>query len=141
VDLRPAIADDLEFARELTRVNMREYYARYSRAWQSEAFDSEWALRQSLIVSKEGKAIGYLSITTEPGYLYLRDIQLCEPYRGEGIGTWLLRQVELMALRMGAVSVRLKVFKTNPAIELYRRQGYLVVGQEAALFWMERKLQ
>ncbi|HEX8593065.1 MAG TPA: GNAT family N-acetyltransferase [Pseudomonas sp.] len=140
INLRPATVDDLKFARELTRVNMREYYAHHSRVWQGEAFDSEWAQRQSLIVNKAGKAIGYISLTTEPGYLYLRDVQLCEPFRGEGIGTWVLRQVEMMALDMGTGSVRLKVFKNNPAIDLYRRHGYCVIGQETALYWMELTL-
>lgn len=140
LDLRPAIPADLAFARELTRINMRDYYVQYAKTWHDEAFDLDWASRQSLIVVNSGKAIGYLSVTKEPGYLYLRDVQLCESCRGAGIGTWLLRQVETLALREGIASIRLKVFKSNPAIELYRRHGYLVIGQEAALFWMERRL-
>jgi len=141
VKLRKATAADLSFARELTRVNMREYYAEYARVWQGQSFDDEWEVRQSFIINKADKPVGFLSFSLEPHYLYLRDVQLCEPYRGEGIGGWVMGQITSMAYALGARSIRLKVFKSNPAVQLYRRQGYEVVGQEKALFWMERILE
>lgn len=137
VKLRQATVADLSFARELTRVNMRGYYAEYARVWQGQAFDDEWGARESFIINKADKQIGFLSFSLEPHYFYLRDVQLCEPYRGEGIGGWVMDQMTLMACERGARSIRLKVFKSNPAMQLYRRQGYEVVGQEEALFWME----
>jgi GNAT superfamily N-acetyltransferase len=140
VRLRQATAADLSFARELTRVNMRGYYAEYARVWQAQPFDAEWSARQSFIISKAGKQIGYLSFSLESRYMYLRDVQLCEPYRGEGVGAWVMEQLALMAREQGARSIRLKVFKSNPAMQLYQRQGYQVVGEEDALFWMERIL-
>ncbi|MDB6142364.1 MAG: family N-acetyltransferase [Pseudomonas sp.] len=140
VRLRQATAADLSFARELTRVNMRRYYAEYERVWQAQSFDEEWPVRQSFIISKADRQIGYLSFSLESRYLYLRDVQLCEPYRGEGVGAWIMEQIVSMACERGARSIRLKVFKSNPAMQLYKRQGFQVVGEEKALFWMERTL-
>jgi ribosomal protein S18 acetylase RimI-like enzyme len=140
VSMRQATDADLSFARELTRVNMRQYYAEYERVWQSQSFDEEWPERQSFIISKADRQIGYLSFSLEPRYLYLRDVQLCEPYRGEGVGGWVMQQIVSMASERGARSIRLKVFKSNPAMQLYERQGFRVVGEEKALFWMERAL-
>ncbi len=140
VRLRQATASDLSFARELTRVNMRGYYAEYARVWQAQPFDEEWSARQSFIINKAGKQIGYLSFSLESRYLYLRDVQLCEPYRGEGVGAWVLQQIASIARKQGARSIRLKVFKSNPAKQLYQRHGYQVVGEEDALFWMEQIL-
>ncbi|MGV8918097.1 MAG: GNAT family N-acetyltransferase [Pseudomonas sp.] len=141
VHLRRATEVDLSFARELTRVNMRAYYVEYARIWQSDSFDNEWRVRQSFIIYKAAKAIGFLSFSVEPRYLYLRDVQLCEPYRGEGVGAWVMQQMLAMAQARGAASIRLKVFKSNPAMQLYQRQGFAVVGEEEALFWMERVVQ
>jgi len=140
VKLRQATVADLGFARELTRVNMRDYYNEYARVWQGQLFDDEWKARQSFIINKADKPVGFLSVSLESHYLYLRDVQLCEPYRGEGIGAWVMEQITSMAYERGVRSIRLKVFKSNPAIQLYRRQGYAVVGEEDALFWMERIL-
>lgn len=140
VRLRQATAADLSFARELTRVNMRGYYAEYARIWQAQPFDEEWPARQSFIINKADRQIGYLSFSFESRYMYLRDVQLCEPYRGEGVGAWVLQQIASIARKQGARSIRLKVFKSNPAMQLYQRHGYQVVGEEDALFWMERNL-
>lgn len=135
--LREAVADDLAFARELTRGNMRPYYAQYGLIWQPDAFDAEWALRRSFIIGRSSRAIGY---TLETSYLYVRDVQVAEPFRGEGVGSWVMQQLVEMAHRGNCTRVRLKVFRSNPAISLYLRQGYSVVGEEAALYWMELTL-
>ncbi len=136
--LMPAADEHLHFARELTRVNMRDYYARYGLIWQPEAFDAEWPTRESYLIEKAGQVIGFLGLTTEKGYLYVRDVQLIEAYRGEGVGAWVMEWVAQMAWDRQCASSRLKVFKSNPAIGLYLRLGYTQVGEEAALFWMER---
>jgi len=138
--LRGATLADLDFARELTRVNMRRYYAEYERIWHGELFDEEWEARQSFVILKANKQIGFLSVSLEPHYLYLRDVQLCEPYRGEGVGGWVMDRVASMASEQGLKSIRLKVFKSNPAMELYLRHEYALIGTEDALFWMERTL-
>lgn len=136
--LQPATDDDLAFARELTRVNMRVYYLRYGLVWQPEAFDTEWPKRESYLVMQADQVIGFLGVTRETDYLYVRDVQLMEAHRGEGVGKWVMICVAQMARDRGCASVRLKVFKSNPAVEFYHRLGYFQVGQEPALFWMER---
>jgi GNAT superfamily N-acetyltransferase len=138
VKLRPAKTGDLAFARELTRVNMRDYYARHALVWQPDAFDAEWPLRQTFVISKGCRAVGFVGLTVEAHYLYVRDIQLMEPYRGEGIGGWIMGRVLEMAQEQDCRLIRLKVFKGNPAIELYRRWGFTIIGEDAALYWMER---
>jgi ribosomal protein S18 acetylase RimI-like enzyme len=138
--LRRATLADLDFARELTRVNMRRYYAEYERVWHGDLFNKEWEARQSFVILKANKQIGFLSVSLEPHYLYLRDVQLCEPYRGEGVGGWVMDRVASMACEQGLKSIRLKVFKSNPAMALYLRHEYALIGTEDALFWMERIL-
>jgi len=138
--LQPATLEDLSFARELTRVNMRDYHVRYGLVWLPEAFDAEWPLRESFRVHKDGRLIGFLGFTVEDSYLYLRDVQLIEAYRGEGVGAWIMALIQRTASERGCQSVRLKVFKTNPAANLYRSLGYTCVGEEAALLWMEQRV-
>ncbi|NBB09579.1 GNAT family N-acetyltransferase [Pseudomonas sp. SLFW] len=139
--LAPATDETLAFARELTRVNMRDYYSHYGLVWQPEAFDTEWPNRESYVVEQAGKAIGFLSLTLESDYLYIRDIQLIEAYRGEGVGQWVMVWVLQLARARGCARVRLKVFKNNPASGLYLRLGYRHVGEEPALYWMEYVLE
>ena len=133
-----ATIDDLPFARELTRVNMRAYYVQYGLIWQPGAFDAEWPVRESYLICKESCVIGFLGITDEKNYLYVRDIQLIEAHRGEGVGAWAMTRIAQIAADRRCERIRLKVFKSNPATALYRRLGYANVGEEAALLWMER---
>ena len=138
--LHPATDDDLPFARELTRVNMRDYYVRHGLVWQADAFDAQWPERESYRVHKVGQLIGFLGFTIEGGYLCLRDVQLIEAYRAEGVGGWLMRCIAHIARDRGCTHIRLKVFKSNPAIQFYRRLGYADVHEDAELYCMERAL-
>jgi len=140
LELRVATDEHLAFARELTRSNMQSYYRQYDLTWQPAAFDAEWQVRDSYVVEQAGKTIGFLGLTRGSDYLYLRDIQLIEAYRGDGVGEWVITWVEKQAREQGCRSVRLKVFKRNPAMGLYLRLGYRHVGEEPALFLMERVL-
>jgi GNAT superfamily N-acetyltransferase len=140
LQLSLATIDDLPFARELTRVNMRAYYAHYGLIWQPAAFDAEWPLRVSYLIHRESCLIGFLGVTVEKNYLYVRDVQLIEAYRGEGVGTWAMGRIAQMAADRRCERIRLKVFKSNPATALYRRLGYANVGEETALLWMERRI-
>jgi GNAT superfamily N-acetyltransferase len=136
--LHLACDEDLPFARELTRVNMRDYYARHGFIWQAQAFDAQWPLRESYRVHKLDRLIGFLGFTIEQGCLYLRDVQLIEAYRAEGVGSWLMHCVGKIARERGCTLIRLKVFKSNPATQLYLRLGYVRVHEEAELYCMER---
>lgn len=138
LQLSLATLNDLPFARELTRVNMRPYYAQYGLIWQPAAFDNEWPSRESYLIHRGSCLAGFLGITVEKNYLYVRDIQLIEAYRGEGVGAWAMMRIAQMAADRRCERIRLKVFKSNPAIALYRRLGYANVGEEVALLWMER---
>lgn len=138
--LRCATDDDLPFARELTRANMRPYYELHALSWHEEAFDAEWGVRRSHVIVRNGKRVGFFSYSLEKDYLYIRDVQLMALHRGEGVGGWALDHIARIAKRCGVRAIRLKVFKGNPAIGLYRRQGFSVIGEERALLWMERIL-
>lgn len=65
------------------------------------------------------------------GCAFLYDIEVDEPYRGQGYGRALLAAAEEAARSHGASAIELNVFGGNAAaIALYRRAGYVVVQQQ-----------
>ncbi len=66
----------------------------------------------------------------KPGCAFLYDIEVEEPYRGQGYGRALLAAAEDVARSRGVASLELNVFGDNTsAIALYRSAGYIVVQQ------------
>jgi ribosomal protein S18 acetylase RimI-like enzyme len=82
----------------------------------------------------DDSSIGYLALREKEGKLYLADLQVREEYRNMGYGTKLLVQVSEIARSKGYNSVYLKVFKNSPAINLYLRNGYRLVGEEQCVY-------
>jgi ribosomal protein S18 acetylase RimI-like enzyme len=85
---------------------------------------------QARILCAEGKDIGWMQVAELAGRLHLRQLHLLAPFRGNGIGTKLIREV----LTRGAAlrkPVTLDVLHGNPARSLYLRLGFKQTGQDA----------
>jgi ribosomal protein S18 acetylase RimI-like enzyme len=66
------------------------------------------------------------------------DVALLPEYRGQGIGTQLLRQVLAEGQARG-LAVTIHVEKFNPALPLYRRLGFEVKTDRGVYYFLERR--
>ena len=85
---------------------------------------------EKVICLPDGKPVGRLLIYLQPGAMRLVDIGLLESYRGQGIGTTVLRSLQQECREKGT-RLELQVARTNRAANLYLRMGFTVAGQDA----------
>lgn len=137
VDWRPATDHDLDFARDLTCVNMLRYYIQHDLLWQDEAFDVAWAGRDNRVIVRGGRPLGFVSLSRDARALYIRELHVGQAYRGQGAGSWAIDQVLALACRERRPLLRLTVFENNPARALYERKGLKVVGRDECFLRME----
>ena len=104
-----------------------------------------------LVATNEaGQPIGaaWLRLLTgdNKGYGYIDDktpelsIAVLPAYRGKGIGTSLLRRL-LIEAQSHFASISLSVSPDNPALRLYRRLGFEVVGENGGSLTMKITLE
>jgi ribosomal protein S18 acetylase RimI-like enzyme len=89
-----------------------------------------------LVVERGGDAIGRLYLVRWPRELRLIDIAILPEYRGQGIGTAILR--DLFADAAGQ-PVTIHVEKNNPAMSLYARLGFRPIGEHGVYDLLERR--
>lgn len=97
------------------------------------------------IVWQNGTPIGRIYVHRRPKEIRLMDIAILPPYRNQGIGTALIREIMAEA-ELAGQSVTLHVEVFNPgALRLYQRLGFTAVPapghQEVYLFleWLPAK--
>jgi ribosomal protein S18 acetylase RimI-like enzyme len=79
------------------------------------------------VLERQGQPIGRLYWQWNPGELHLIDIALLAPWRGQGLGTKVVVELQALAAReQSAVSLHVEV--GNRAISLYERLGFVVTG-------------
>ncbi|KMT53283.1 GNAT family N-acetyltransferase [Pseudomonas fildesensis] len=139
--LRAATDQDRLFARTLTREAMNCYYEYYGFIWSNDGFDTAWAGRKSWLICRDEAVIGFISVSRDDEALFIRELHVIEACRGQGAGSWVLEQMVFKARALGLRLLRLTVFKTNPARQLYLRQGLSIVSDEACFWQMERLCQ
>lgn len=80
------------------------------------------------IIMYEGLGIGRLITEIQQEAIRLIDIFILSKYRGRGICTVLLRELQRIAVEL-RMSIELNVLMGNPAQRLYERCGFVVTGE------------
>lgn len=86
----------------------------------------------------EGRDIGYFSLKETEVGLYLENIQLLPSVQGRGLGTVILKRV----LQDNASQpIELTTFTNNPAMRLYERLSFEVIGREGETIRMLKSVE
>jgi len=89
------------------------------------------------IIEIAGEAIGRAYLLWADSHLQIIDTALMPAWRGRGIGSGLIRQWLARADRQG-LGTGLHVTLHNPALRLYQRHGFEVVGDNGLYLQMRR---
>lgn len=84
------------------------------------------------IIESDGVPAGRLIVDRSGGEILLVDIALLPEFRNRGLGTSILRN-----LQAEDKNIILHVIRSNPAVNLYQRLGFVFVGEEAFYSKME----
>jgi ribosomal protein S18 acetylase RimI-like enzyme len=142
IKMRPALDSDLSFLWWLHQVTMRDYVEKtwgWDSAFQEQRFREVFvADRDGLeIIEESAERIGCLRIVRDATRWFLAAIEIAPSHQGKGVGTLLVENVCQDADALG-VPVDLRVLKVNPAIRLYWRLGFALVGETNTHYLMRR---
>jgi ribosomal protein S18 acetylase RimI-like enzyme len=148
VALRPVHAGDENFlcqvyastrADELAQVDwseaQKQAFVAGQFAAQSRSYFNNYPGAEFQVIVVGGEPAGRLYLHRRPGEVRIMDLALLPPYRGQGIGTRLLRQVLADGQAAGR-PVTIHVEKFNPALRLYERLGFRVVEDKGVYYLM-----
>ena len=98
---------------------------------------------RALVAEVDGRVVGACWVRTTDEYGHIDDetpsfsISLYAQYRGQGIGGALMRQMLDELREAGYARASLSVQKENPALRLYERLGFRIIGDgEDETEWM-----
>lgn len=140
---RPYDEKDYDFVYEVKKIGYQKYVEEYYGGWndeqQHEMFKDFLKTRKDKIqiIVVGGNAAGFIDGGTIDDETYEQgNICLLPEFRGKGIGSQILQKV--IDENKGK-NIKLRVFKSNPAIRLYQRFGFEIVGETKSHYNMVRK--
>jgi len=137
LSFEPVRPSDYDFAHDLTRNNMAEFVTRHWGGWDSAIFRKNFEQTENYLVYCCSDPAGFVRLAVDGAQLVLDDLQIVPEFQNQGIGTWVLRQIQSIAIQRNLRSVRLRCFHDNPAYNLYRRVGFHVVIAGETADWLE----
>jgi GNAT superfamily N-acetyltransferase len=139
IALRPAAAQDFDYCERLYFAGMKRIIEELNLDLgdQATGFLKQWALDEVRIITVDGFDVGWLQTTMQEEALFLGQLFVDDPFRGQGIGTEVMNRLIGEAERLHQ-AVRLAVVKINPAVRLYVRLGFLVTHEDDRKFYMRR---
>ena len=147
--LRPESEDDLPFLfalyastreEELQAVGwtdeQKHSFLRMQFAAQRQHYRTHLAGCHWLILEANGEPAGRLYLDVRPSRFHVVDISLLPSWRRKGVGTAILEALKQAAGASGR-GVGIMVEKFNPALNLYRRLGFVEVADRGVYLEME----
>jgi GNAT superfamily N-acetyltransferase len=141
VNLRPITDADLPFllevyaaarADELAQVPWSEEEKRAFLTFQFNAqhhhYQTHYAGANFAVIERDNQPIGRFYVAHWSQEIRIVDIALLPAYRRQGIGAYLIGQVQDQALTQGK-AVSIHVERYNPAYRLYTRRGFVKSGE------------
>jgi ribosomal protein S18 acetylase RimI-like enzyme len=141
VSLRPATAQDSEFAYGVKKTTLGDY-VRQVWGWDEEGqrrmHQRRFASQDFQVIVAAGVDAGILAISHEPDCLRINQLFVLPEYQGKGVGTACMRLV-LEDATGRRLPVRLQVLKVNQRpIGFYRRLGFHDAGADNIHIQMEK---
>jgi len=131
---------DLLASAEITFENMHVYYEQHSVDWELSNICEQIENLENWDILYDGEIVGAIRLAYDNEGCYLRDLQVSEKFQNKGIGAAAIIESERLAIKAGADSLRLRVFKISPAFNLYKRVGFVVDSEEDRFFYMSRPI-
>lgn len=103
---------------------------------QQQSYAQQFANSDHRIILLEDIPVGSVIISRSDQQIRLVDIALLPEHRNKGIGALCIQKLQDEAAFAG-IPLHLSVIKTNPAQHLYKRLGFLTVGEEGIHLRME----
>ena len=141
IALRPARADDYDFALGLYLETIKPYtvaYMAWDEAVEAARFARLWIPANTRIIMRDAVAIGWLAASERADDIFLQQIYIVPAYQGHGIGTEVMQSL-LTQWNATGKPIVLGVLKNNPARRLYERLGFAVAGETPMKFMMRRE--
>ena len=132
ISLRRARSGDYAFALGLYLASVKPLLTKLGR-WDEERVTA--SLRNGFkpatvrVICQNGTDIGWMQVSDTATGLHLHQIHIVEGYRNRGCGTALIKELQGRA-RAKALPITLNVIHGNPALDLYLRLGFRVVGED-----------
>lgn len=138
--LRRATGADKAFCYQVKKAAIGPYVTQvwgWDEEFQKQFHDRVFEVLQPQVVAYGVLDIGTIDINQQSDHIHLGEFYLLPQFQRQGIGSILLQRVIEQA-ELAHLPVRLEVLKVNPAQALYKRHGFVVVGEREHHFLMER---
>lgn len=115
----------------------QEMFLRLQYRAQQQRYFAEREHSRHDIILRDGEPVGRLIVVRSADEIRLADIALLPEQRGSGIGSALIRELQMEAAQ-SRLPLRLHVARDNAgAVRLYERLGFTVCGDTGSHFKME----
>jgi len=115
-----------------------EAFLRMQFEMQQKSYQLQYPDANYQIIIADEEPIGHMLLAQRDDKIILADLALLPSSRGRGIGSTLIRQLQMQAEQL-AKTIRLHVMITNEARHLYEGLGFQAIGENGLHLEMEWK--
>ena len=140
LSIKPATESGFQMAKALMLENMGSYHETHNIPWDTDWIDSNYRGKDNYSLYLGDAWVGFLSLEWQEQAVFVHTLQVQPADQGLGLGGQVFAWVLAEAAQRGLQRIGCRSFRDNPALELYRRLGFVLVGEQGVLVEMELEL-
>ncbi|PIN86825.1 hypothetical protein COV19_03040 [Candidatus Woesearchaeota archaeon CG10_big_fil_rev_8_21_14_0_10_44_13] len=78
---------------------MLHYFKKYWGGWKPKVFRRDFNSKNTKIILKNNKRVGYYVLKQEKKFTYVGNVQISTLFRGKGIGTYIMKLIERQTMK------------------------------------------
>lgn len=125
---------NLSDAAFITFSNMRSYYERYNVEWDAQQIEDQTRDLENYDILLGEEIAGVFRLQYHHECCYLRDVQVKSAFQNQGVGKFVLEEAKRLTKAAKLQTLKLRVFKISPAVELYKRNGFVEESNDERFF-------
>ena len=127
-------SENLSDVASITFINMRSYYERYNVEWDAQQIEEKTRDLENYDILLGELVIGVFRLQFHHDCCYLRDLQVKSAFQNQGVGKFVLAEAKSLTKAAKLQTLKLRVFKISPAVELYKRNGFVEESNDERFF-------
>lgn len=138
IELVKALITDLDFLFQLRKSTMAPHLEKAGRYLSDAEHMSrvKFHFDNAFIVKLSYESVGLLKYVETTKTIEILQLQIGPNHQGKGVGKYVLKYMISLSKKQSK-ELTLKVLKENPAVQLYQRNGFLIIGEDQYEFFMK----
>lgn len=141
ISFEKAKEHDLKHIMQIIKTNMYQLQIELGLKWEDKVQEEHFRKKDNYFIRRQDQIIGMISFKIGDDDIFVNTLQLLSEFQKKMNGFLVYKKLVELCYRLDKKYIRCCVFENNPAMQIYKKMGFKIIGEKNKIFRMELELK